>query len=304
MFDALPSSAGRPGPQHPGLPPPGAPVPPGVNPPPDGARTRPPIVLTTFGPRPRGPGYRGAAAFSLLIHVLGIGLAVWLTREVVAPRPQLTAVLLRKPPPPPPPPPPEPPEQPRQGRGRGVALPQRVHPEVQSDLEISFAASPEPDAPDGPTGAWLGGSGPPARDGWASGVDGTVLKRSLARDPQEVNSAWECDFPEGVAEGKVVVRIRIHVSAAGNPTRVTVVRPGPAPFNASAIECAKRQGFRPALDASGHPREGDRELSILFYRMGSGESVAPRGSGSLAPGGAPPDLPVRPAEDSPGPTSG
>jgi len=306
MFDAPPRSNGHQGPRSASHGPPVPSAPSGASPPPP-ARPRPPIVLTTFAPRRDGPSYRGAAAFSLLAHILLVGLAVWLGREVVLNKPHMAAVVFRRPPPPPPPPPPEQPQEVKKGgRGRGVSLPDRVAPDIQPDLEISFASSPDPQET-GPTGAWLGGSGTGTPNaGWADGLaTGTVIKRSLARDPLEFDTAWDCDFPEGVTEGKVVVRIRIHVSATGAPTRVTVLRPGPPAFNASAVECARRQGFRPALDVNGQPREGDREVSILFYRMGSGVRIGPGGSdATTAPTGPAPDLPVKLEEGPPSPTSG
>jgi len=307
MFEAPPNTNGHPGPTHAPLAPevPSESAAPGSA---ESARARPPIVLTTFGPRRDGARYGGAALFSLVAHLGLIGLAVWLGREVVLAKPELTAVVFRRPPPPPPPPKPEPPPQEvKKGqRGRGVALPTRVAPEIQSDLEISFAGSPDP--PDlAPVGAWLGGSGEGERNaGWADGLaSGTVIKRSLAKDPLEFDTAWDCDFPEGVTEGKVVVRIRIHVNASGNPTRVTVLRPGPPEFNKSAVECARRQGFRPALDVNGQPRDGDREVSILFYRMGSGVRISPAGNDvSTAPIGPLPDLPVKLEEGPATPTAG
>jgi hypothetical protein len=205
------------------------------------------------------------------------------------PRPPQVEVVFRKPPPPPPPAPPE--KQPAKKGGRGVALPRAVSPEIQSDLELSLASTSDPNA-EGPTGNWVGGSGPVSvGQGWAAGLEsGTVIKRSLARDPMEVNSAWECDFPESVSDGRVHVRIRVHVSATGVPLRVTVIRSGPPAFNESALECAMRQMFRPALDVSGKPREGDREVGILFYKMGSGETFgATTPATTPAPPGPVPD---------------
>jgi TonB family protein len=306
MFEAPPNSNGHPGRRR-------APPVPAVSSetpapgPAEAAQPRPPIVLTSFGPRREGARYGGAALFSLVAHLGLIGLAVWLGREVVLAKPEHSAVVFRRPPPPPPPPKTEPPQEVKKGhRGRGVALPTRVAPEIQPDLEISFAGSPDP--PDlAPAGAWLGGSGEGGRNGgWADGLaSGTVIKRSLARDPLEFDTAWDCDFPEGVTEGKVVVRIRIHVTATGTPTRVTVLHPGPPEFNRSAAECARRQGFRPALDVNGQPREGDREVSILFYRMGSGVRISPAGNDvSTAPIGPVPDLPVKLEEGPATPTAG
>jgi TonB family protein len=235
-------------------------------------RVRGPIILSTLAPRPSGARYRGPVLFSFLAHVSALGLVLSLGREVVVHRTDAVAVVFRRPPPPPPRP--ERPQELKKGRGRGVFLPRAVSPDIQPELELSFASTREVEQA-GPTGAWLGGSGVggPGNAGWADGLASGTANQRVGRDPQELNTAWECDFPEGVREGKVVVRIRVHVSASGVPTRVTVIRPGPAPFNASAVRCARRQRFRPALDVNGRPCEGDRELSILFYRMGSGATL-------------------------------
>jgi hypothetical protein len=291
MLEALPRSSGSSRPL-----PPGASRPPGVpgeTPPPAFPRPGPPLVLASFGRKPPRPHYSWPAVFSLVLHVAIIGLALWLNRSPAASHVEPVPVVFH--PAPPRPPPPEKPEAPKQGGGRGVPLPRAVAPDIQPELELSFAANSDPDAV-GPTGNWVGGSGSgTGGPGLADGLEsGTVIKRSLARDPQELNSAWECDFPEGVPEGKVTVRIKVHVSAAGVPTHVMIVRGGPPLFNRAASECAMRQGFRPALDYNGQPCEGDRQVGILFFRMGSGaawEKGAP--SGLTAPVGPLPDLPVK-----------
>jgi hypothetical protein len=297
MYDALPRPPG----QKP-TPPSGNDRGSGAAAPPSGGKTRRPIVLTTFGRRDTGPRYRGAAMFSLVAHVAVVGLVLFLNRAVVMEKLAPVAVVFRRPPPPPPAP--EQPQPVKKGGGRGVALPKAVHPEIQSEFEISLASNIDP-SDTGPTGNWLGGSSRGAGGaGWADGLEsGTAIKHSLARDPLEMNSAWDCEFPEDVKEGRVVVRIRVHVSATGSPVRVNIVRSGPPSFNASAIECARRQLFHPALDVEGKPRAGDREVSILFYRMGSDEAY---GVGAVAspahaapsertplPGGPIPDLPVK-----------
>jgi hypothetical protein len=248
-------------------------------------------VLRSFGRAVAPPRYRGAAVFSLLAHLAILGLVPWLGRSAAAPPVEPVRVVFRQPPPPPP----EKPPVQKKGGGRGVALPRAVGPDIQPELELSFASTADAEA-SGPTGLWVGGSGRGGSGpGWGEGLEsGTVIRRSLARDPQEVNSAWECDFPEGAAEGKVTVRIRVHVSASGAPTHVTIVRGGPLLFNAAALECAMRQAFRPALDVNGKPCEGERQVGILFFRMGSGAAMAPNGpTGVTAPVGPLPDLPVK-----------
>jgi hypothetical protein len=206
----------------------------------------------------------------VVAHVSLIGLTLWLNRKVILPRPDAVAILLRsRPPRPPPPAPAEKPEALRKG-ARGVSLPKAVAPEVQPDEELSFASTSDPAA--GPTGRWVGGVGTGVAQGpgWSNGVEsGAVIRRSLARDPQELNTGWECGFPEGQTNKRVVVGIRIHVSETGRPLNVTVIRPGPPAFNASAIECALRERFHPALDMTGKPIEGDRELGILFVPQGT-----------------------------------
>lgn len=260
-----------------------------------------PILVQTFVRRERQPGYRWWLAFSVLVHVALIGLTLYLNRKVVLPRSEPVALLVKRPPPPrPPPPTPETkPEALRKG-ARGVVLPKAVAKDIQPEFELSFAAQREPST-EAPTGRWVGGMGDgTARGpGWSDGSEsGALLRRSLARAPQELNSGWECDFPEREADNKLLVRIRVHVSESGRPTRVTVIRPGPHAFNASAIECAMRERFRPALDMSGNPCEGDREIGILFFRTGShpfkAEAPPPPGPPPPPPlSGPQPDLPVQ-----------
>lgn len=302
MSDTPPRSNGHARPPETSLAHSAEPVGSGIGPP--AADSRPPLVLTTFAPRRDATRYREAAVFSLVTHLSLIGLAVGLGREAVHARPELTAVVLKRPPPPRRPPRPQPPPQEikRGGRGRGVALPAAVAPDIQADLEISFAANPDP-APGGPVGGWLGSSSAHSgHAGWADGLgSGTVIKRSLARDPFEKDTVWECDFPDGADEGKVVIRLRIHVSAAGVPTRVTVVRPGPPAFNKSAVECARRQAFRPALDVNGQPCDGVREVGILYFRMGSGVTI---GAPAKEPAGSEHEAPSKVEASPESPTSG
>jgi Gram-negative bacterial TonB protein C-terminal len=267
-----------------------------------------PIVLSTFGRLATRPAYRLSIAFSVVIHVTLIGLTLWLSRKVVLRNSEPVAIVLRRPPPPrPPPPAPETkPEAPRKG-ARGVSLPKAVARDIEPELELSFASQNEP-ATTGPTGKWVGGvgSGIAQGPGWADGVEsGMVIRRSRARNPMEINSGWECDFPESEADNKLLVRIRVHVSESGRPMHVTVISPTPRAFNASAIECAMHERFRPAVDMTGKPCEGDRELSILFFRTGShvfqNEPPPPAPPPPPLPMSGPqPDLPVQ-LDESPAP---
>jgi hypothetical protein len=266
-----------------------------------------PIVLSTFTRRNSGPNYRWAVVFSVVLHVTLIGLTLWLSRKVLFPRAEAVAVLFRRAPPPRPPPQPETkPETLRKG-AHGIALPKAVAQDVQPEYELSFAASAEPESK-GPTGKWLGGvgAGVASGPGWADGVEGgVVIRRSRARDPLEENTGWPCNFPEQEADNRLVVRIRVHVNDSGRPTHVTIIRPGPAAFNASAIECAMNERFHPALDINGNPVEGDREVGILFFRTGRHplleEAPRPRPAPPPPPMAGPqPDLPVQ-LDDSPDP---
>jgi TonB family protein len=271
------------------------------------ALTRP-IVLSTFVRRGPPLSYRASALFSVLLHVTLIGLTLWLNRKVILPREAPAAVLYRRPPAPKPPPQPETkPETLRKG-GRGISLPKAVAPEVQPEYELSFAAAVEPETK-GPTGKWLGGvgTGVASGPGWADGVEGgVVIRRSRARDPQEENTGWPCNFPEQEKDNRLVVRIRVHVNESGRPTHVTIVRPGPPAFNASAIECAMNERFHPALDINGNPCEGDREVGILFFRTGSrlSDELAKQQPPPPPPpppmAGPQPDLPVQ-LDDTPDP---
>lgn len=267
-----------------------------------------PIVLNTFGRRSSEPTYRWSLVFSVVLHVTLIGLTLWLNRKVILPRAEGVAVLFQRLPPPRPPPQPETkPDTLRKG-SRGIALPKAVARDVQPEYELSFAASVEPETT-GVTGKWMGGvgTGVATGPGWADGVEGgVVIRRSRARDPQEENTGWPCSFPEQEANNRLVVRIRVHVNDSGRPTKVTIVRPGPAAFNASAIECAMNERFHPALDINGNPCEGDREVGILFFRTGSRaleEAPKPRPAPPPPPpmAGPQPDLPVQ-LDDSPDPS--
>jgi|GEM_PF-5348196 len=264
--------------------------------------TRPaptPIVLHTFGRRPGGPAYGWSSVFSIVLHVTLIGLTLWLSRAVAVPHSEAVAVVFRRPAPRPPPPPVAETAAPRKG-GRGISLPKAVARDAEPDMELTFAASPEPPAP-GATGKWLGGvgTGYALGPGWSNGVEGGAIRRhSLARGPQEEDTGWDCGFPAGGPPHNVVVRIRVHVSAAGKPTHVTILRPGPPVFNDSARECALRQRFRAALDMEGNPTEGDRELGILFFYPGAPadavkQEVTPPPPVAPPLEGPQPDLPVQ-----------
>jgi hypothetical protein len=264
-------------------------------------KTAEPIVLRTFGAGTRQPGYRWWLALSVLVHVLLVGLTLWLNRKVVFPRSGGVAVVLRKPPPPKPPPAIQEtkPEALKKG-SRGVNLPKAVAKDIQPEFELSFAAERAPDT-SGPTGKWVGGVGTGIAHGpgWSNGSEsGALLRRSLARAPQELNTGWECDFPEKEPDNRLVVRIRVHVSDSGRPMHVTVIRPGPPAFNRSAVECAMRERFHPALDMAGNPTEGDREVGILFFRTGvhsfKEEPPPPPAVPTPPPlNGPQPDLPVQ-----------
>ena len=176
----------------------------------------------------------------------------------------------------------------------------RVARDLDPDMELTFAA-PLDSSLSGPSGRWLGGGGTgnAAGPGWADGTESGALRRhSLARDPQEVNSGWDCGFPGGGPEHDVVVRIRVHVSPEGKPTHVSILRAGPPVFNESARECAFRQRFRPALDMDGNPCEGDRDLGILFFYPGAASVPSPPPAAKPVPVAPPlegpqPDLPVQ-----------
>jgi Gram-negative bacterial TonB protein C-terminal len=267
-----------------------------------------PIVLNTFVGRSSTPSYRWSALFSVLLHVTLIGLTLWLNRKVILPRTEAVAVLYKRPPPPRPPPQPETKPETLKKGSRGIVLPKAVAPEVQPMEELSFAAAVEPEAK-GPTGRWVGGVGTGAATGpgWSDGVEGgVVIRRSRARDPQEENTGWPCDFPEQEKDNRLVVRIRVHVNDSGRPTHVTIIRPGPPAFNASAIECAMKERFHPALDTNGNPCEGDREVGILFFRTGHRLDEAAKPPPPPRPPPPPmtgpqPDLPVQ-LDDSPDPS--
>jgi TonB family protein len=266
------------------------------------------IVFNTFVQRSSGPTYRWSILFSIVLHVTLIGLTLWLNRKVILPRAEAISVLLRPSPPPRPPPKAEPkPEAVKKG-ARGVTIAKAVAPEVQSEYELSFAASVEPEST-GTTGRWVGGVGTGVATGPGSsdGVEGgAFIRRSRARDPQELNTGWPCNFPEQEADNRLVVRIRVHVNDSGRPTKVTIIRPGPRAFNESAIECAMNERFHPALDINGNPVEGDREVGILFFRTGAHpfpEIAKPPPAPPPPPpmAGPQPDLPVQ-LDDTPEPT--
>ncbi|MGO9830224.1 MAG: hypothetical protein ACLPJH_08785 [Myxococcaceae bacterium] len=303
MFDDSPSSTGGPLPQPPDTP--QARPQDGTGLPLGAGRASRAIVLHTFAPRRGGPAYGWSSVFSILLHVSLIALTLWLSGTVTLSRPEPVTVVFRRAPRPPPPPSAAT-EAVRKG-SRGVALPKAVARDVQPDTELSFAAPTDP-ASMGSTGRWLGGvgTGEAFGPGWSNGVEGGAIRRhSLARGPMEENSGWDCGFPAGGPTHNVVVQIRVHVSAAGKPTHVSILRPGPPVFNESARECALRQRFRPALDVDGNPCEGDRELGILFFYPG-GPPEAPPAPVAPAPPVVPPlegpqpDLPVQLDE---GPTS-
>ncbi len=274
----------------------------------DATDTRRPIVLRTFGRDASAPAYRWPIVFSVVLHVTLIGLTLWLNRKVVLPRlvEPVATHFRSKTARPPPREPATKPEALRKG-GRGISLPKAVSQDTQPEAELSFASQSEPAT--GETGRWVGGvgSGNAGGPGWSNGVEsGAIIHRSLARDPQELNTGWECGFPEGQTDRKVVVGIRIHVSDTGRPLHVTIVRPGPPAFNASAIECALRERFHPALDMRGNPVEGDRQLGILFVPQGThafANEVLPLPPKPPPPppmAGPQPDLPVQ-LDESPNP---
>ncbi len=295
MLDESPPSAGGPPPQ----PPEPSAVQPreGASLPLDARGTPRSIVLHTFTPRPGGPAYGWSSVFSVFLHVSLIALTLWLSGTVTISRSEPVAVVFRRAPRPPPPPSAAT-EALRKG-SRGVALPKAVARDVQPDMELSFAAPADP-ASMGPPGRWLGGAGTGDAfgPGWSNGVEGGAIRRhSLARGPMEENSGWDCGFPGGPTHD-VVVQIRVHVTAAGKPTHVSILRPGPPLFNESARECALRQRFRPALDVDGNPCEGDRELGILFFYPGGPLEAAPAPVAPPPPvvpplEGPQPDLPVQ-----------
>jgi hypothetical protein len=276
----------------------------------EGRLSSSPIILSTFARTDLGPRYRGSVLFSVILHVSLISLTLWLNRKVILPRADALTVVLRPAPPPrPPPTPATKPETVRKG-SRGVTLPKAVAPDIEPEFELSFAAPVESETT-GTSGKWLGGvgsgvaTGPGSPDGVEGGV---VIRRSRARDPQELNTGWPCNFPEGEADNRLVVRIRVHVDESGRPTHVTVVRPGPRAFNASAIECAMNERFHPALDSSGNPCEGDREVGILFFRTGHllvKEVPAPAPVAPPPPpmSGPQPDLPIQLDDSPPGPST-
>ncbi len=252
----------------------------------------PPIVLRTFGRRADSPRYGWSSVFSVLLHVVLIGLTLWLGRSLVSLPMEPVTVVFRRPLAPRPPPTPSATDAPRKG-GRGVRLPKAVARDIQPDMELTFAA-PADEGLTRPSGRWFGGGGSADAQGpgWADGVQSGALRRhSLARDPQEVNTGWDCGFPHGGPKHDVVVRIRVHVSAAGKPTHVSILRPGPSSFNESAKECAFRQRFRPALDMDGNPCDGERELGILFFYPGETDVPPP----------PPPPRPVAPPLEGPQP---
>ncbi len=266
-----------------------------------------PIVLSTFGRDAGRPVYRWSIVFSVVLHVTLIGLTLWLSRKIVLQHTDAVAVLLRSRPPRPPPPEPATKLEALRKGARGISLPKAVAQDIQPEEELSFAAESEPAT--SATGRWVGGvgAGNAQGPGWSDGVEsGAVIRRSLARDPQELNTGWECGFPEGETDRRVVVGIRIHVSDTGRPTHVTVIRPGPPAFNASAIECALRERFHPARDMRGNPVEGDRELGILFIPQGGHIIAKDVPSPATAPpppppmAGPQPDLPVQ-LDESPSP---
>jgi hypothetical protein len=259
-----------------------------------------PIVLTSFVRRADQPAtYRWSIAFSIVAHVVLIGLSLWFGRAVILPRLEPVAVLLRSRPPRPPPPAREAKQEALRKGGRGISLPKAVAKDIQPEEELSFASQTEP-ATSGHTGRWVGGVGDAIAQGpgWADGVEsGAVLRRSLSRDPQPIHTAWDCDFL-GEPEGKVIVGVRVHVSDSGRVMHVTVIRGGPAIFNAAAIECAMRERFRPALDVNGNPCERDGEVDILFFRTGHAFAKEPPPPKPAAPAPPPlvgpqPDLPVQ-----------
>jgi TonB family protein len=268
-----------------------------------------PIVLSTFARKAADPNYRWSTVFSVVLHVSLIGLTLWLNRKIILPRAEAIPIALRKPPPPrPPPTPAERPQAVRKG-SRGITLPKAVAPDIQPEFELSFAAPVEEEAT-GPSGRWIGGVGNAAATGpgSADGVEGgVIIRRSRARDPQELNTGWPCNFPEGEADNRLVVRIRVHVNDSGRPTKVTIVKPGPKAFNESAIECAMNERFHPALDMAGNEVEGDREVGILFFRTGSHilvqEATPPPPVAPPPPpmGGPQPDLPIQLDDSPPGP---
>jgi hypothetical protein len=274
---------------------------------PEASTTTPPITLRTLGRSEAPLVYRWWAVASVLTHVALFALSLWLGRDAIVHHAEPVAVVLRRRAPPPPPPQPAKPEALRKG-GRGISLAKHVHTEAEPEMELSFAAV-NTETNKTPPGRWLGGVGdaPAQGAGWSDGVEsGAIIRRSLAHDPQELNSGWECDFPSGATEKRLVVRVRIHVSDSGRPTQVTIVRPGPHAFNVSATECAMRERFRPAVNMSGKPVEGDREVSLLFFnpRFLNKEAAPsppppprPRPPPPLA--GPQPDLPVQLDEDAP-----
>ncbi len=253
-----------------------------------------PLVLQTFAPRARGPAYGWSSVFSIFLHVTLIGITLWLSRTATVASLEPEAVLFRRPPPPrPPPPAPAKSEAPSKG-SRGVNLPKAVARDIQPEMELTFAAPTEEAS--GPTGRWVGGvgTGYAVGPGWSNGVEGGAIRRtSLAHGPQEVNTAWDCGFPPDGPPHNVVVRIRVHVSASGRPTHVSILQPGLPVFNESARECALRQPFRPAVDEVGNPCEGDREIGVFFFYPGGHDAAeAPR---------APPPAPVAPPLEGPQP---
>ena len=106
-------------------------------------------------------------------------------------------------------------------------------------------------------GGWGTGSGPGSGSG-----HGSVA--SKARKAWLLNTDWRCRRPGYEDLGRIVVRLRVEVEPDGKPGQVSVVSPGPEPFNRRAIDCARDETYLPALDPEGRPIPGACEFSIEF----------------------------------------
>jgi protein TonB len=212
-------------------------------------------------------------SLAVLLHAAVIDWAIELAKPRPKPAPAPVPVVFRKPPPPK--------LEPAGGGGRPPpkAKRRRIHvpvppPKLEEPPPVPEEPEPEPPALDdvgeedgveGGTGLGSGtGTGTGTGSGTGSGTGPGTGGPSKARKAWLESVEWRCDRPGMEDLGRIVVRIRVEVRTDGKPGEVTVIKPGPEPFNRRAIDCAKAERYLPELDREGHPVPAVIEFGIDF----------------------------------------
>jgi len=90
-------------------------------------------------------------------------------------------------------------------------------------------------------------------------------KPRLTTQPHE----WACEFPKEADEAKIDaagVPIRLEIGPDGRPVRATILSDPGHGFGAATVECAMRQHYEPARDASGAAVRGTTDIVVRYER--------------------------------------